>query len=259
MALGFEMFGFDLSRPLPAAGKAAIDAALLAHHIIVFPGQALTREQQYEFAARLGTVEPHGVHRGEQKRQEVAHVLSNLGPDGKPVVRCSKAANYHWHTDKPYHLVPPRLTILHAVEVPPSGGDTEFADMTAAYDALPAPLKARIAALRVAFRPAFEPHTQTTAVHPLVRTHPDTGRKALYLGNHATHIEGLPADESEALLRELLTHATGPRFVYTHCWRRGDLVVWDNRCLLHRVVPGDGMRRHRRILYRSVIAGTVPC
>jgi alpha-ketoglutarate-dependent taurine dioxygenase len=109
----------------------------------------------------------------------------------------------------------------------------------------------------VVFRPAFDPDG-APADHPLVRTHPDSGRKALYLGNHATHILGMPEAEGAALLRELLDHATQRHFVYAYHWRVGDLVMWDNRCLLHRVVADDGLRRHRRVMHRSVVRGTVP-
>jgi taurine dioxygenase len=173
----------------------------------------------------------------------------------------SPAANYHWHTDKPYRPAPPSLTLLHAVEVPPPGesrgGDTEFANTALAYDALPEAAKRRIAVLRVAFRPAFDP-SRPQIDHPLVRTHPETGRKSLYLGNHATHIVGVSQTESDALLAELLEHATRPEFVYVHRWLPGDLVVWDNRALLHRLVLGDALRRYRRIMHRSVVVGTVP-
>ncbi|HEX3952805.1 MAG TPA: TauD/TfdA family dioxygenase [Stellaceae bacterium] len=255
---GAAITDIDLSQPLAAVDKPAIDAAFLAHHVVIFPGQKLSREQQFLFAANFGEVETHGAHRGETKRQDIAHVLSNLDADGNPTVRFSRAGNHNWHTDKPYYPAPPLLTMLHAVELPPTGGDTEFADMTMAYDALPETTKQRIAVLRVAFGPAFEPERGTTATHPLVRTHPDTGRKSLYIGNHSTHVVGLAKAEGTALLAELLAHATQRRFVYTHRWRLGDLVMWDNRCLLHRVVPDDSMRRHRRILYRSVVKGSIP-
>jgi alpha-ketoglutarate-dependent taurine dioxygenase len=255
---GVRIAGIDLARPLSPLAKDAVVAALLAHHVVVFPGQALTREQQFAFAANFGEVEAHGAHRGESKRYGVAHVLSNLDADGQPVFRMSRAANYHWHSDKPYHPAPPLLTMLHAVELPPSGGDTEFANMALAYDALPAAAKRRLAGLRVAFRPAFD-SSLPGAVHPLVRTHPDTGRKSLYIGNHSTGVLGLPEAAGAALLAELLAHATQPGFVYTHRWRLGDLVMWDNRCLLHRAVANYEVTRHRRVMHRSVVKGTVPC
>jgi alpha-ketoglutarate-dependent taurine dioxygenase len=254
---GVRLGGIDLAQPLAPEAKEAILAAFLAHHIVVFPEQVLTREQQFAFAAQFGEVEVHGGHRGEAKRHGVAHVLSNLDADGTPVFRMSRAANYHWHTDKPYHPAPPLLTMLYAVELPPSGGDTEFANMALAYDSLSDETKRRIAGLRVAFRPAFDPGSPG-AVHPLVRTHPETGRKSLYIGNHATHIIDLPEAESAALLAELLAHATQRRFVYTHRWRLGDLVMWDNRCLLHRAVANYEVTRDRRVMHRSVVSGTVP-
>jgi alpha-ketoglutarate-dependent taurine dioxygenase len=255
--VGVRLTDIHLARPLSPAAKDAIVAAFVAHHIVVFPDQALTREQQFAFAAQFGEVEAHGGHRGESKRYGVAHVLSNLDANGKPVFRMSRAANYHWHTDKPYQPAPPLLTMLHAVELPPSGGDTEFANMALAYDALPEATKRRIAGLRIVFRPAFD-SSLPGAVHPLVRTHPDTGRKSLYIGNHATQIIGLPEAESTALLAELLAHATQPRFVYTHRWRLGDLVMWDNRRLLHRAVANYEVTRHRRVMHRSVVRGSVP-
>jgi taurine dioxygenase len=258
---GVRIAGLDLSRPLAPDRLAVIRAALLAHHLVIFPGQSLSREQQFAFAANFGAVEAHGGDYGTTKRREVAHVLSNLDADGKPAIRRSAAANYHWHTDKPYRPAPPALTILHAVAVPPpdagAGGDTEFANMALAYEALPAAMKRRIAGLRVAFRPAFAPD-RAAVTHPLVRTHPETGRKALYIGNHATHVVGMPPDAGAALLAELLAHATRPEFVYAHRWRPGDLAIWDNRVLLHRLVLGAALCRHRRIMYRSTVAGTVP-
>ena len=254
---GVRLDGIDLAHPLTAEAKQAIWGAFLAHHVVVFPHQALSREQQFAFAAQFGEVEAHGGHRGESKRYGVAHVLSNLDGDGKPVFRMSRAANYHWHTDKPYHPAPPLLTMLHAVELPPCGGDTEFANMAAAYDELSDKTKRRIAGLRVAFRPAFDP-ALPGAIHPLVRTHPETGRKSLYIGNHSTHIVGLTEAEGTTLLAELLAHATQPRLVYSHRWHLGDLVMWDNRCLLHRAVANYEVSRHRRVMHRSVVRGTVP-
>jgi taurine dioxygenase len=258
-ACGVRLTGFDLSRPLAPVDKAAIDAAFLAHHIVVFPDQALTREQQFAFAANFGEVEAHGTHRpgAASKRYAVAHVMSNLHADGRPSARFSRAANYHWHTDKPYHRVPPLLTMLYAVELPPAGGDTAFANMALAYEALPAATQRRIAGSRVAFRPAFD-DSRPGADHPLVRTHPDTGRQSLYIGNHSTHIVGMPEAEGRALLAELLAHATQPRFTYTHRWRLGELVMWDNRCLLHRAVNNYETGKYRRVMHRSVVKGSVP-
>ena len=255
---GVRITGIDLSRPLQPDAKDRIAAAFLADHVVVFPDQSLSREQQFAFAANFGEVEAHGGHRGEAKRYATAHVMTNLDADGNPTIRRSPAANYHWHTDKPYHPAPPMLTMLHAIEVPPVGADTEFANMALAYAALPDAVRFLIDGLRVVFSPAFDAGGGACVDHPLVRTHPDTGGKSLYLGNHSTHIVGLPTAEGRALLDRLLRYATGRHFVHVHHWRRGDLVMWDNRVLLHRVVADEGLDKYRRIMHRSVVKGSVP-
>jgi alpha-ketoglutarate-dependent taurine dioxygenase len=256
-ACGVAISGADLAHPLSPALKAAILAAFREHHVVVFPGQSLTREQQFAFTANFGEVEAHRSRNAELKRYGVAHVLSNLDRQGNPVARFSPAANYHWHTDKPYHAAPPLLTTLYAVELPPVGGDTEFANTAMAYAALPEATKRRIAGLQVSFRPKFD-EERPAVDHPLVRTHPDTGEKALYLGKHAVGILGMAEAEGTALLDALLDHATQRQFVYTHRWRVGDLVMWDNRCLLHRGLANYDMTRHRRVMHRNVVRGTVP-
>jgi alpha-ketoglutarate-dependent taurine dioxygenase len=260
--------GVDLSQPLSPAQKDRILAAFHNHHIVVFRDQTLTREQQFSFSANFGEVEPHAAG----KRYGVAHVISNLGSDGKPVDRSSSpVSNHRWHTDKAYHAVPPLLTTLYAVELPAKGGDTEFANTAMSYAALRAETKRRIAGLRVVFRwgaslvdsgtgaasrAAFR--DRPPVAHPLVRTHPHTGAKALYLGNHSSHIQGLPEAEGRALLDALLEHATQRQFVYRHRWRIGDLVMWDNRCLLHRALANYATGSERRVLHRTVVKGTVP-
>jgi taurine dioxygenase len=269
---GVAVTGIDLSEPLASDRRDRILSAFAEHHIVVFPRQGLTREQQYAFAVNFGEVEPHLARDPGRKRYGVAHVISNLGPDGNPIDRStSPVSNYRWHTDKAYHPVPPLLTMLYAIEVPPRGGDTEFANTAMAYAALPETTKRRIAGLRVVFRwgasgraadgpsaSEMELRGRPAVDHPLVRTHPDTGRKALYLGNHASHILGMAEEEGAALLDELLHHATQRWFVYTHRWREGDLVMWDNRCLLHRAVANFQVNKDRRVLHRSVVRGTVP-
>lgn len=260
---GAEITGIDLSQPLSDAARDRIYSALLDHQFLVFGGQTLTREQQYAFTARFGEVESHGGRRSG-KRQDVAHVTANLDGDGNPSDRFAKGANYRWHTDKPYYAVPPALTTLHAVELPPDGGDTEFANTRLAYEALDDATKRRVDGLRVVFqwerglRPGYYANELPPVDHPLVRTHPETGRKALYLGNHATRILDMAEGEGAALLDELLAHATQPRFTYAHRWRAGDLVMWDNRCTLHRAVANYEMNRYRRVMHRNVVRGTTP-
>jgi alpha-ketoglutarate-dependent taurine dioxygenase len=261
---GAAIAGIDLAEPLATEARDQIRAALLEHQFLVFPGQTLTREAQYAFTAQFGEVERHGGHRGENKRQDRAHITANLDADGNPSDRFAKGANYRWHTDKPYYARPPALTTLYAVELPPEGGDTEFANTALAYATLSDDIKRRIEELRVVFqweagrRPGYYANELPPVDHPLARTHPETGKTALYLGNHALRIAELPEDEGVALLASLLRHTTQPRFIYAHRWRDGDLVMWDNRCLLHRAVANYEMNRYRRVMHRNVIKGTVP-
>jgi taurine dioxygenase len=269
---GVTITGLDLSRPLSPDVRDLIREAFRDHHVVVFPNQQLSREQQYAFTTNFGEIEAHGGRNPQTKRYAVAHVISNLDSAGNPVDRSfSPVSNYRWHTDKPYYPAPPMLTALYAVELPPQGGDTEFANTAKGYAALPAEIKRRIAGLRVVFcwgastrksgggaPTQFAPRDDPPVDHPLVRTHPETGAKALYLGNHASHILGMSETEGRALLDELVEHTTKPQFVYTHGWRIGDLVIWDNRCLLHRAVANYDMSRYRRVLHRSVVRGTVP-
>ena len=271
-AAGVTITGVDLSGNLSPHQLKQIREAFRRYHVVVFPGQALSREEQYAFIAKLGEVERHGGRNGDSKRHQTAHVISNLGKDGNPVDRSSSpVSNYRWHTDKAYYAVPPMLTALYAVELPPHGGDTEFANTAMGYAALSETTKRRIEGLRVVFywgagaarlegspRSSAELHEHPPVDHPLVRTHPETRRKALYLGNHASHIAGMPEAEGRALLDELLEHTTRRQFVYAHRWRIGDLVMWDNRCLLHRAVANYEVGRYPRVLHRSVVRGTVP-
>lgn len=269
---GIEVTGMDLCRSLSDADRDRILALFGAHPIMVFRGQSLTREQQFDFTTHFGDVETRHVGRHvDVQRYTAVHTVSNLGPDGNPIAIPTERGNYYWHSDKSYHAVPSLLTMLHGVEIPPVGGGTQFANTAMAYAALPDAMKARIAGLRAVHsweasrincgaRPATEDQKRERPPvdHPIVRTHPVTGAKALYLGNHAGHIIGLPHEEGAALLRELLDFATQARFVYTHAWKKGDLVLWDNRCLVHRALPHDDMTRQRRVLHRTVVTGTIP-
>jgi alpha-ketoglutarate-dependent taurine dioxygenase len=261
---GVSITGIDLAEPLLPAPRDGILEAFRDHHVVVFPGQTLSREQQYDFARNFGEIEPSG--QPGSKRHAVAHVISNLDQDGNPVDRSSSpVSNYRWHTDKSWHAVPPSVTMLYAVELPPAGGDTEFANTSMGYAALSEETKQRLAGLRVVFcwgasggKSMMARHEDPPVDHPLVRTHPDTGEKALYLGNHAWRIQNMPEPEGAALLDALLEHATQRQFVYAHRWRQGDLVMWDNRCLLHRAVANYDMGKYRRVMHRSVVRGTVP-
>jgi taurine dioxygenase len=270
LAGGIEITGADLSRPVSAAFAAAIRQALLDHHIVVIRDQALSKEQQYNFTLNFGEIEDH-VARHSDTRYSIVHSVTNLDPDGNPTDALDARGNYFWHTDKSYHAVPSLMTMLHAVELPPKGGDTEFANMVLAYRALPQAMKERLSGMRAIHswessrlqsgsKPASEAEKRERppVSHPIVRTHPETGDKALYIGNHAGAIEGLDDSKGKPLLAELLAHATQPEFIYTHHWRPRDLVIWDNRALLHRALANYEMGRHRRVLHRTVVRGSVP-
>jgi alpha-ketoglutarate-dependent taurine dioxygenase len=267
---GIEINGADLTQPLSSDLAATIRQALLDHHIVVVRDQALSQEQQHTFTLNFGEIEDH-VPRHSDARFAIVHLVTNLGRDGNPTDALDMRGNYFWHTDKSYHAVPSLMTMLHAVELPPDGGDTQFANMVLAYRALPQAMKDRLAGLRAVHSweasrlksgstPASdaEKAERPPVTHPIVRTHPETGEKALYIGNHAATVEGLGESDGRQLLADLLEHATQPEFVYTHHWRPGDLVMWDNRALLHRALANYEMGRHRRVLHRTVVRGTVP-
>lgn len=268
---GAAITGIDLSHPLPPKLRETILGAFHEHHILVFRDQDLSKEAQFHFTEQFGEIEEHVGRHAAADRYGLVHLVTNLGEDGKPTTKLRQLGNYHWHTDKSYHAVPSLMTLLHAKELPPQGGDTQFANMAMAYDALPDAMKERIAGMRVvhswaasrrrsgAAPPSEIEMTERPPVdHPLVRIHPETGAKTLYIGNHASHILGMPEPEGDALLQELLDHATQPQFVYTHHWHAGDLVMWDNRCLLHRALANYEMAAHARVLHRTVVTGTVP-
>jgi taurine dioxygenase len=269
--MGAELGGIDLSQPFDDTVRDAILDALNAHHILIFPDQDLSKEAQVAFTLRFGEGEQHVARNYEGKPFGDVHLVSNLDPDGKPTKTPRTHGNFFWHTDKSYHDIPSLSTILHAIQIPPEGGGTQFANMHLAYEALPDALKDKIAGLHAVHsweanrantfnRPATEAEKKERppVAHPMVRTHPDTGRKLLYIGTHTSHIEGMPVAEGRALLYQLQDFATQPRFQYTHYWKQGQVVMWDNRCLLHRAAGDFEMDKHPRLLHRTVIRGTKP-
>jgi alpha-ketoglutarate-dependent taurine dioxygenase len=267
-----EITGVDLSTPLNAAMKDAIMRAFLEFHILVFRDQNLTKDAQYKFSGNFGEMEHHVGRLPNGEPYPIVHTVTNLDADGNPIKSLKAEGNYFWHTDKSYHAAPSLTTMLHAVELPKSGGgDTQFANTKLGYDSLSDALKARIADMKVEHSweasrrnvgapppNAAQISERPPVVHPIVRTHPDTGAKTLYLGHHMSHIVGLDKDESDALLKELSEHTTQGEFIYTHQWRTGDYVMWDNRLLLHRALPNYKFSEDRRLLHRTVVIGTVP-
>jgi alpha-ketoglutarate-dependent taurine dioxygenase len=264
--MGAVIEGVDLSRQIDDDAFDAIRDAFVDHHLIVFRGQSLDRSHMRQFAERFGTIEGNSIKGHDGRVLDPVHEVSNLDADGNPSKKPHINANYYWHSDKAHLPVPSLLTMLYAVELPPVGGETEFANTALAYDALPASIKTRIASLHVEndFQYAMqnvgkkltEAEEVPPAVHPLVRIHPDTGASCLFVGMYAKRIVEMPVDEGQAMIKGLLDHVTQPSFTYRHPWQVGDLVVWDNRCLLHRAIMNYEMTAYRRVLLRCVVRGT---
>jgi alpha-ketoglutarate-dependent 2,4-dichlorophenoxyacetate dioxygenase len=269
-----EVADIDLAAPLPPAAVAALDDAINRHAVLVFPGQSLDDDRLLGLGRLFGDVEPPRNHRVVRrlKHAELADI-SNLDADNKVRSRedhrrLDALGNRLWHADASFRPVPGALSMLFAHVVPPVGGETEFADLRAAYDALPADMQAAIEGL-VAEHSIFHSRGQLgftdyneteraalpSVAHRLVRVHPGSRRKTLYMGAHASHIVGWPMPEGRLLLHDLMEHATQREFVYRHAWRAGDLVVWDNRCTLHRGRPYDDAtypRDLRRVTTKDV-------
>ena len=269
---GGEIRGIDLSQPISPEVRDAILGAFVKHHVLVFRDQDLTKDEQHVFTLNFGELEQHVGRLPDGSRYPVVHTVTNLDSvTGKPTPTPSTHGNYFWHTDKSYHAVPSLTTLLHAVQVPPEGGDTLFANMHMGYDAISNEEKRSLQGLKgvhsweasrrnTGNKPATEEQKRERppVVHPVIRTHPATGRKSLYLGMHIGHIEGMPKVEGKAILDDLLERATVPAHVYRHQWKKGDLVMWDNRCLLHRADRNYDMSAHARVLHRTVVIGSVP-
>ena len=266
-ALGAEVRGVDLAAPVGDDLFAAIYDALLAHQVLVFPDQELTADQQIAFSRRFGTVQIHVLDQFRADNPEIFWI-SNLDSEGKPTGEHPDPGAMVWHTDGSWHRIPGKVTLLYGIEVPEDGGDTLFANTSAAYAALDGAIKARLENARAVHdfdysrrrTPAKDQLTpaQKAAVppveHPVIQAHPDTGRKAIYLGHHAARIAGMAPAEGEALVIEINRLATRPAFVYRHNWRAGDLVVWDNRCTLHKATAFD-TATERRVIRRTTVLG----
>jgi alpha-ketoglutarate-dependent taurine dioxygenase len=239
-------------------------------HVLLFRDQSLTEDDMGRFAQRFGAFERSVTQRPDGSVSEPVHMITNLDAEGKPSKTPHRSSNYFWHTDKGFLPTGSAMVMLYGMELPPKGGDTQFANMELAYDGLSDTDKALVSKLRVVHsfeymrnelmkRPLSEFERQTIPgpiVHPLVRTDPRTGRKSLFLGMYACEIEGIPREEGRAFIRQLQDHATQPRFVYTHTWRKGDFLAWDNLCLLHRALPNFEMENHRRVMMRCGIKST---
>jgi alpha-ketoglutarate-dependent 2,4-dichlorophenoxyacetate dioxygenase len=265
-----EANGVDITQPLSAEDIAAIHAGMDQYAVLVFRQQPLTAEQQLAFSRSLGELESsHGssLRKPEEYRLPTVFAdVSNLDKNNRPLAiddrrRLFAIGNRLWHSDSSFKVVPAKYSLLHAIRIPSKGGNTEFAHMGAAYETLDEATRAEVEGLicehsqiysrqQLGFTdfredelPRFKPVRQS-----LVRTHPTTGRKSLYLSSHAGKIIGWPVQEALTFLRDLIEHATQPQFVYVHQWQVGDLVMWDNRQTMHRArrFPANEPRDMRR-------------
>jgi alpha-ketoglutarate-dependent 2,4-dichlorophenoxyacetate dioxygenase len=273
-----EVSGIDISKLLSPDEVSALEAGMDRYAVLVFHDQKITDEQQMAFSRNFGVLEDArggNITKPEDKRLQVGmNDVSNLGRDGRPLPRDARArlfnlGNMLWHSDSSFRAIPAKYSLLSARVVNPVGGNTEFADMRAAYDTLDPGTKAQVEDLICEHslmysrgslgmldysdeeRAMFGPVRQS-----LVRTHPVSGRKSLYLSSHAGTILGMPTPEARILLRDLNEHATQPRFVYVHTWRPWDLVMWDNRQVMHRVRRYD--ESQPRDMRRTTVAGNLP-
>jgi taurine dioxygenase len=274
--IGAQIDGANLRQPLSADVKAQVLAAWLAHKVLRFRGQqGMSTQQLVDFSKNFGELDRAPTPANQTGKPYLAAfpnvtAISNIVENGQPIGGLG-SYEAEWHTDMSYNELTPSASILYAIEVPPSGGDTWFCDMYAAYDQLPADLKARISnlkcvhdasrnsagMLRKGWKEVTDPSETIGAYHPIVRTHPLTKRKALFLGRRTNaYVVGLPLAESEALLNTLWSHAIRPEATWVQQWTVGDVLIWDNRSTMHRRDSFDASTR--RLMHRTQIAGDRP-
>ena len=274
-ALGAEVRGLDISKPLSESEVAALKEAWADHIVLLFHGQKLTDDDLIRFSRHFGDLDIAPASAtdyagAQEKSRPEIWIISNVVENGKPIGALGDK-EAEWHTDMSYVDEPPMASVLYSLEIPDHGGDTSFANMYKAYEALPAGLKQAIEGrfanhdssttsvgeLRAGADAVVDVRSAPGAKHPMVRVHPVTGGKALYLGRRLNaYVEGMEIEESERLLDELWAHCAKPEFAWTHQWNVGDLLIWDNRCAIHRRDSFDG--RQRRVMHRTQIKGDAP-
>ena len=272
---GVELVGVDV-RKVDDAMFAEIVAAFEEHSVLLFRGQQIGDEEQIAFTRRFGPLETtiRTINSVAKVAPEISY-LANVDAEDQLIPKGDKrnlfnAGNQMWHSDSSFKRVPAHASLLAAREVPPEGGETEFASMRVGYERLPEAtkqfLEGKVAIHSFVYSrglvsDGLMPPDHAAQVPPvpqaLVRANPRNGRKAFFVGSHACEIVGMPTDEARALLRRLLDLATEPDMVYTHRWRPGDMVMWDNRCVLHRGRPWDETA-YRRVMHRTTVAGEGP-
>lgn len=269
--LGAEILGVKLANGVDDALFDAIYEAFLQYQVLLFGAQELPPGRQVEFARRFGEVQIHVMNQYHADGYPELYRLSNLDERGNPTGQHPDRGTLAWHTDGSWRTVTGQATMLYAEVVPEAGGETCFCDMYGAYERLSPEWKARIAPLRAVHNLDFsrtrrhgeDPMTEAQrrevppVDHPIVRTHPDTGRKCVFLGDHAETIAGMDYVAGRALIEALNTLIVHPDFTYTHRWSPGQLILWDNRCLLHRAGDYD-LATQRRVIRRCTVLGQVP-
>ena len=273
--IGVEVRGVDLREPLDAATFTALHALWMEHLLLIFPGQSITDEEHMAFGRHFGTLEIHPSLAHRSSRNEAIYRVSNVDEAGNIIPGEESSWQYlsqswRWHTDSSFREVPSKGSILHGIEITNSGGNTLFCNMYAAYDALSDDMKARIEHLHaihdhdyvLSLSPLLAARkdkgtydTLPPVAHPLVQMHPVTRRRGLFLSPHTmVNVEGMEPTAGRALLDELIAHATQEQFVYRHSWNRDDVIMWDNRCTMHSVVPFDNANI-RRVMHRVTLLG----
>ena len=271
---GAEITGVDLTR-LDDATFERIEDAFETYSVLVFPNQNLDDDAQIAFSRRFGELEKTQGHIANNFQVKHVSEITNLDPDGKLMAPDDPRVLYrlgqrNWHSDSSFKRVPAKASLLHARKLPPDGGDTQFASLRAAYDALPEArkreLEDKVAIHHYAYSRRNGGYALTNEAEDkrfppvpqaMIRANPVNGRKALYVGSHASHIRGMPEEEGRALLKELLDFATQDQFTYLHHWKVGDLVMYDNRAAVHRARPYK-ITEHPRILHRTTVMGEGP-
>ena len=260
-----EVIGLDLRQAFDDETFGVVHQAFLDNRILAFRDQDLTKEEQVAFTEQFGALERHTVRNRGSADSPFVHIVSNLDANIRPT---GQVDSMLWHSDKSFRPEPSMATVLHAKVLPPKGGDTVFADMAGAYDVLSDGEKVEIDGLRVVHSWELsrlnegrmltdeEVADAPPNAHPLVRVHPDTGRHSLFIGMHASHLEGVEFEEGRARILALEAHATQDEFIYRHVWRLGDVLLWDNRCLLHRADDNFDANRYPRVLHRTCLRGT---
>jgi taurine dioxygenase len=269
--LGAELSGIELSADMDEALFRVVYQAFLRHQVLVFPPRDLPPGDQVAFARRFGEVQVHVMNQYHADGYPELYRLSNLDRNGRPSGHHPDKGTLAWHTDGSWQRVTGQATIIYGEVMPESGGETHFCDMYGAYERLSSSWKRRIDGLRAVHNLDFsrnrrhgeDPLTEAQRLakppvdHPIVRTHPETGRKCLFLGDHAEYIQDMPYGEGRALIEELNALAVHADLTYEHHWKARELLVWDNRCVMHRATPYDAASEGR-VIRRCTVLGETP-